>query len=395
MSNSCKYYKEQEYVSNDSGATWVATSNYRKGDLIEAHSSDCGYDPIYKWERVTPTSDPNSYLCNKCNGDECITQTNWFRHVFTNYHCLTVDETYITLDGGKTWTLSESSTTGQEDDYFECVATEYAYQYLTFVCRGSGRLYFTTSLGWSHSFQYSKDGGLSWRTLESRQSIDDARYISCNTGDRIIMKGDRDSTGEIPIFYTNFSVDLEGNPRSLIDNDNFASPSLYDETIGTIMSIRNVTVVNAQNLFLYKMDCSNMFANQTSLVTVPKLFKVSTNCSGMFSGCTSLTSVPSDMLPATLLTDGCYENMFINCTNLYVAPELPATALTNGCYNRMFSGCTSLREVTCYATQFYGDDMNTSTYGWLNNVSSNGTFKCTSQEIWANNIPQGWSLIEI
>lgn len=45
MANYCKYYKEQQYVSFDSGVTWSATSETRKGDLIEINSVDCGYVP--------------------------------------------------------------------------------------------------------------------------------------------------------------------------------------------------------------------------------------------------------------------------------------------------------------------------------------------------------------
>jgi hypothetical protein len=49
MPKSCKFYKEQEYISYDYGATWVATSNYRMGDLIERRSTDCGYAEEYRW----------------------------------------------------------------------------------------------------------------------------------------------------------------------------------------------------------------------------------------------------------------------------------------------------------------------------------------------------------
>lgn len=34
--------------------------------------------------------------------------------------------------------------------------------------------------------------------------------------------------------------------------------------------------------------------------------------------------------------DFCYASMFNGCTSLTQAPELPATTLTNNCYNRMF-----------------------------------------------------------
>ena len=60
----------------------------------------------------------------------------------------------------------------------------------------------------------------------------------------------------------------------------------------------------------------------------------------LFSDCTILTSAPE--LPATQLTWACYSSMFRNCTSLITAPELPATSLANVCYGAMFNGCTSL-----------------------------------------------------
>lgn len=39
-----KYHKEKKQVSYDSGVTWTDTDETRKGDIIEAASTDCGYD---------------------------------------------------------------------------------------------------------------------------------------------------------------------------------------------------------------------------------------------------------------------------------------------------------------------------------------------------------------
>ena len=68
----------------------------------------------------------------------------------------------------------------------------------------------------------------------------------------------------------------------------------------------------------------------------------------LFENCSVLTSAPE--LPATILTDACYQGMFKGCTNLTVAPELPATTLAVGCYNEMFEGCTKLSSVTMLAS---------------------------------------------
>ena len=82
----------------------------------------------------------------------------------------------------------------------------------------------------------------------------------------------------------------------------------------------------------------------------------------MFNECTSLTTAPE--LPATTLTNYCYNDMFSGCTSLTTAPSLPATTLAIGCYRLMFDGCTSLTTAPslpattlaeyCYWCMFYG-----------------------------------------
>lgn len=54
-----KYYKQQKQVSYDGGMTWISLEEYRKGDLIDSQSSDCG-EPIYQWNLVS------GYLCDDC-----------------------------------------------------------------------------------------------------------------------------------------------------------------------------------------------------------------------------------------------------------------------------------------------------------------------------------------
>ena len=87
----------------------------------------------------------------------------------------------------------------------------------------------------------------------------------------------------------------------------------------------------------------NMFVGCSSLERVPQLpaTTLAANCYlGMFGNCTSLTTAPE--LPATTLADSCYRDMFFGCTSLTTAPTLPATTLANNCYLSMFFGCTSL-----------------------------------------------------
>ena len=83
-------------------------------------------------------------------------------------------------------------------------------------------------------------------------------------------------------------------------------------------------------------------------------------CYMLFCGCDSLITAPE--LPATILSEDCYEEMFSYCTNLTTAPELPAMTLTYSCYYNMFYGCDSLIKapklpatiLTDYYCMFYG-----------------------------------------
>ena len=113
-------------------------------------------------------------------------------------------------------------------------------------------------------------------------------------------------------------------------------------------------------------SCYNqMFFGCTNLTTAPELpaTELASNCYHlMFKDCTNLTTTPE--LPATELADSCYAYMFYGCTNLTTAPELPATELADSCYANMFEGCTSLTTAPelpateladrCYAGMFYG-----------------------------------------
>lgn len=108
-----------------------------------------------------------------------------------------------------------------------------------------------------------------------------------------------------------------------------------------------------------------LFNGCDNLTTAPDLpaTTLSQFCyQNMFRGCTSLTDAPS--LPALNAVRYCYSGMFNGCSSLSVAPELPATTLGDNCYAGMFSGCTLLTTApallamtlakSCYYEMFYG-----------------------------------------
>ena len=85
--------------------------------------------------------------------------------------------------------------------------------------------------------------------------------------------------------------------------------------------------------------------------------------------------------------------MFFSCTSLITAPELPAIVLANGCYQQMFYGCTSLNQIKCLATSISATSC---TLNWVFGVASTGTFiKNANMSSWTtgnNGIPSGWTV---
>ena len=198
----------------------------------------------------------------------------------------------------------------------------------------------------AYSILYSTDDGQSWETF-----IGDF-YLTVNVAsdNKLMIKfqGSIDPFGSFSVSGGNFNV--EGNIMSLIKKDDFES----------------ATSIRFWDTYFFK----GLFKNQTNLISAENL-----------------------VLPATILAEDCYANMFEGCTSLTKAPKLPATTLVKGCYASMFAGCTSLKYVNCSATDISAQDCTTD---WLKDVSPTGTFvKASSMEGWtigASGIPSGWTV---
>ena len=194
----------------------------------------------------------------------------------------------------------------------------------------------------------------------------------------------------------NSDYDIGGNINSLVkvnfENDGNSYPYVS-------MFAGKQHLKSASNLILPATELTEscyqgIFSNCTSLIAAPELpaTTLAFGCyAGLFENCTSLTTAPE--LPATTLVIGCYEGMFYGCTSLTTAPELPATTLANACYASMFYGCTSLNYIKCLATDISADGC---LQYWVNGVSSTGTFvKNPSMPGWStgeSGIPSGWTV---
>ena len=210
-----------------------------------------------------------------------------------------------------------------------------------------------------------------------------------------------DSYDGIGRFAATGRFEVEGNIMSLVSGRQFTGST----SVGSYQFIKlfyNISgLTSAENLVLpattLRRECyEDMFMDCINLIKAPKILPATTlkyQCyRGMFEYCSGLTTTPE--LPATTLASECYAAMFADCKNLTAAPVLPATILVDYCYVEMFEGCRKLKSVTCYATDmgYY------STYSWLNNVSSSGTFTKPLGISWersASGIPRGWTIVNV
>ena len=460
-SGTSKYYKEYYQVSTDGGQTWanVSPTQTRQGSLIEAQSTDCGYiAPQYRW-KAAPASD---YMCSGTSkyykvyyevsydggvtwqhvvpeqtkrGDLIEAQsTDCGYQPTTEYRWVTVSGEYICIgtrkyekekeqyriDGGA-WTDTNPLQT-RTGSLIEAESTDCGYDpndheshYLTFKVLENGAQY-----SYSKDVYYSTNKGVTWTKLRAGTNTS-----SLSSGSKIMWKNNIIDTLDLPGYFgsNGKSFNLEGNIMSIVAGDNFKGATSNCKEIFDGM-FKDMPVVSAGNLVMPNksgcMSCMDMFSGCTALTVAPVLSSttLSSDCYfEMFKGCTSLTTAPA--LPATTLTHWCYCYMFSGCTSLTQAPALPATALTDSCYCAMFKECSSLTtapvlsaktlEKDCYSNMFYhcsslnyikclATDIsaNGCTTSWVSGVASTGTFvKASSMNNWTRNnngIPSNWTV---
>lgn len=274
---------------------------------------------------------------------------------------------------------------------------DYSQDYLTFVALEDGTISFNIhklmGIEYITSISYSTDNGETWTTTANQNNKSEHLVIDVdvNTGDKILWKGTATQTGYFDdydyfdwvgsFFSSDCEFDAKGNVMSLLYGDNFKdhttiekngafSSLFYDYNLYDYDNRKLCGIVNAKDMSLpattLTENCYNsMFCGCTSLTTAPSILPAITladNCyQCMFSLCSSLTTAPK--LPATILAIECYRLMFSICTSLTTAPTLPATTLTYACYQDMFQGCSSLINAPelpattlvphCYNSMFY------------------------------------------
>ena len=157
-----------------------------------------------------------------------------------------------------------------------------------------------------------------------------------------------------------YDYNVGGNVMSLIYGSNFIGQTelkaaysfaqlFYNTTVTPNTKLKDISKLRLPATTLKNGCYEEMFYNCTAITSIPDNFLPSMVAMHycyhfMFGNCTGLVNVQSNLLPATTIVSGCYYGMFQGCTSLKNAPSLPATDLDVYCYQQMFKGCTSLTQ---------------------------------------------------
>ena len=210
--------------------------------------------------------------------------------------------------------------------------------------------------------KYSTDGGTTKTEMTSTTNIsvaegDKVAFYGNGTSIKAYYSADSNDTNDTNISGGTAKVKVYGNIMSLVDETGYeAATKLTGEFAFCYLFYGNTMLTDISDLQLPATNLTNrcydsMFQGCTGLTTLPEKLLPATTLAeacylSMFWECTGLTTVPEKLLPATTLTDQCYQNMFYGCTSLTTLPEklLPATTLADYCYQRMFQDCEALTE---------------------------------------------------
>ena len=227
---------------------------------------------------------------------------------------------------------------------------------------------------WDGVLEYSLTGNSDWNVISVGQTIEpqlsNYQYVLYIRG-----KSNTHLCTNYKKCWTISGTDIKciGNIETLLDCEEVASgkhPTMADYCFSKLFE--NCGLIKAPEL--------------------PAKILVESCYEDMFSGCKSLVEAPE--LPATTLASYCYSGMFRDCYSLTKTPHLPANTLAKYCYASMFSGCTSLIETPsllhaekalwgCYSCMFEGCTSLTKAPSiWASSMDSYGCYymfkNCTS-----------------
>ena len=364
MSNFCEYYLYQKYEKVGDGE-WTPTypNEYSiSGDtenpmplvVKRCESPACGYrDPIYRW------ADTEDTIC-----------------VFEDEHDYSQD--YLTIESLEDNNVIYWKTSQWHADYPPTPKTISA----------------------------STDNGTTW-VAYTPTTGNGTTIATLNAGDKVLIKGENTTYNGVDYptvnnaFNSSKRYQVYGNIMSMVSGDSFQNVDRLTATrTFAALFYGSAYLVSAKNLILPAVSLTDecyiyMFKFCSNLVEAPSMLPAITLTdwcySGMFERCRSLTTAPK--ISATTLAEYCCFQMFYDCSNLTTAPELSAATLEKYCYGGMFDNCSNLNYIKCLATDI---SASLSTSGWVNGVSSTGTFVKAANATWnvigPNGIPSGWTV---
>ena len=242
----------------------------------------------------------------------------------------------------------------------------------------------------------------------ANMSVGDATYsskeqieIPLSAGDKLRLWGDNAAYGhEVgPVSCTNIIGSglhyVYGDLCSLISSGAYTSVTSLDPYAFASLFSGNDKLKNhpTENLVIRPATVGdgcfrNMFLNCTALERAPELpaTTLASFCyESMFSGCTALTQAPE--LPATTLAEGSYGGMFSGCTALQNPPAISAQTLAESSCMNMFSGCTSLKE----SPELKAQTLAPYSYAFMfSGCTSLKKITCTASNISAGNALMNW-----
>ena len=216
---------------------------------------------------------------------------------------------------------------------------------LTLVAQADGKITVTFNNGitLANDIHYTVNGGAEQSIAKDTKGAHD---IELKKGDVVQLYSINTSLGGSAV------AGARGGTRAVDDGAKYINirPSMKTEIFGNVMSLlkgkdnlESATTIEANNAFY-----------------------------GLFAGADKLVNNDERLLvlPATTLTEGCYQDMFNGCKGIEKAPELPAPKLEKNCYQEMFYDCAKLNHVKCLATDIKAEN---STKDWLGKAGTEAT----------------------
>ena len=319
------YYYNIDGVADEYTINWIMNYSGPGFDLIMS---------ILQIDEKYPTIDPPLAAVSF----KSMLKANEYENTYYGLvaHIEDIDADYV-FTSGDTWEMLTPATAN----------------YLKLKAIDTDTTYSFTNNAVSGSLYVSYDLGNSWNELG-----DGERTLTTQKGTTVMFKGDlypsetqEGHDGGVGILTSSAPFDAEGNPMSLIYDDEFTEQENIDVDYAFYkLFFANYSMGHADKLelsstVLTKACYTYMFSSCSMLQTFPSLpaTTLAEGCyEGMFASCSQMRVAPS--LPATTMAKNCYKGMFIYCAQLATAPQLPSTTLAEGCYNDMFNYCQALTE---------------------------------------------------